>query len=596
MPNRRARIPLPLAVLLAVAGPAGLLIAATAQDAGQPTPIAREEVGACMACHASEMGAHPPVSLGALDASPHSDLKCQDCHSGITGAPHTARMLQRKAECGSCHGDALEQFMRSAHARSDKAPGDHPTCVSCHGKGDPHAVTRPAALSRRERVALCSDCHAQKARMARYGVDTDAVPSYEESFHGKAFLRFGMTRAAICTDCHRHHDVMSPSDPASPTSRGHAAATCAQAGCHPGARVNFAMSGANHLRLKVKQSPALRVEEAFFRWLTLGTVAVLLLGVALDLRMKVFARGAGPRSGRLVAATIAASFLLLVAALLLAYAGQIPAGWSAAGAFGMMALAFALHYARPRAARTRPAERRIPRFTVAQRWQHALLALSFTLLAVTGMPLRFAHLEWLQGGYALFGGIAGARIAHRVGAVVLMATWIWHTLYLLWRWRQHGFTLRSWSMWPARKDLVDLAGAVRHYVGLSPEEPRYDRFQFREKFDYFAVYWGMPIMVFSGLVLWFPIYFGNRLPELGLAAAYIAHSDEAILAFLAIVTWHLYNTHFNPDSFPMSPAWLTGTKSESEMLREHPLEMERLEQGVAAPEPPVLPSPIPREE
>jgi cytochrome b subunit of formate dehydrogenase len=116
-----------------------------------------------------------------------------------------------------------------------------------------------------------------------------------------------------------------------------------------------------------------------------------------------------------------------------------------------------------------------------------------------------------------------------------------------------------------------------YYLGLWKEAPKYARFQFKEKFDYFAVYWGMPIMVFSGLVLWFPVYYGNLLPEAGISAAYIAHSDEAILAFLAILTWHLYNAHFNPDSFPMAKTFYTGLKTESEMRHEHPLELAHIE-------------------
>jgi cytochrome b subunit of formate dehydrogenase len=201
--------------------------------------------------------------------------------------------------------------------------------------------------------------------------------------------------------------------------------------------------------------------------------------------------------------------------------------------------------------------------------------------------------EWLGHIYVLFGGLAGARIAHRVAAVVMIINWIWHTLYLLYRWRKHGFSFKSWSMWPNRKDWADFIAVSKYYLGLSKEEPRYDRFQFREKFDYFAVYWGMPIMVFSGLVLWFPIYFGNRLPEIGLSFDYIAHSNEAILAFLAIVLWHFYNTHFNPDNFPMSPTWYTGTKTQEERAREHPLELARLEgqnpgqaAGATVPPPP----------
>jgi cytochrome b subunit of formate dehydrogenase len=489
-------------------------------------------------------------------------------------------MLKEKALCGTCHAQQQADIAKSAHANMDKVKGDHPTCASCHSKeADPHTITRPAAWSRKDKVTLCSRCHAQKDRMNRYGVDPDAVSSYDESFHGKALLSFGMNKAAICGDCHKHHDVLAPTNPAAPTNRAHAAKTCAQAGCHPGARVNFAMSGANHLRLKVKQSMVLRTEEFFFRWLTIGTILFLLGGVALDLRRKVFSRGPAPASGRLVAFLISVSFLLLCAALLMAFFGVGQAKWSILAALVVAAVAFVLFFMNPHRRRHPAGERQYQRLSLAQRWQHILLAISFTLLVLTGLPLRFAHVEWLHPLYAFFGGMGGARVVHRVAAVIMIADWIWHTLYLIYRWQRAGFNFRSWTMFPTLKDVRDFIDTSKHYFGLTPNGPRYDRFQFREKFDYFAVYWGMPIMVFSGLVLWFPIYFGNLLPETGLSVAYIAHSDEAILAFLAIVMWHFYNTHFDPENFPMSPVFLTGTKSQSEMEREHPLEKERIDQS-----------------
>jgi cytochrome b subunit of formate dehydrogenase len=140
--------------------------------------------------------------------------------------------------------------------------------------------------------------------------------------------------------------------------------------------------------------------------------------------------------------------------------------------------------------------------------------------------------------------------------------------------------------------LADFIAVSKHYLGLAKEEPKYDRFQFREKFDYFAVYWGMPIMVFSGLILWFPVYFGGMLPSLGIPLAYIAHADEAILAFLTIITWHIYNTHFKPDTFPMNPAFITGRISEHVMEVEHGDELARIRAKEAAMNA-VVPAPDP---
>lgn len=586
MPRRlnRPLAPLAIAASLAAAMTTLLfLVSAWAQEGSGAAGAKPSASGAqvdCLSCHAGAMGDKPAVDKATLQSGPHKDLECVGCHSSITSAgPHPASETKEKPRCAACHPDEGAQFARSSHARPDKQPGDHPTCVWCHGGGNPHAVKPKSAMSHVADAALCSRCHADRARMTRYGVDPDAVSSYDESFHGKALLAYGKTNVAVCIDCHGQHAVLPPSNPDAPTNRNHVAATCGKVGCHPGARINFAMSGANHLRLKLKQSLALRLEEMLFKYLTLGTIVLLLAGVALDLRLKVWGRRREPASGRLVAMMISLSFLLLVVSMVLAFFGVAAAQWVVVAALAVMALALLLFGARSLRRGPLPQEPRYQRFTVAQRVQHALLALSFTTLVLTGLPLRFPQTPWLHTLYGLLGGIGVARVVHRVAAVVMIGDWIWHSLYLLYRWKKAGFGFASWTMFPTLKDVRDFFAACRQYLGLSPEGPRFDRFGFKEKFDYFAVYWGMPIMVISGLILWFPIYFGNRIPEIGLSAAYIAHSDEAILAFLAIVTWHFYNTHFNPDNFPMSKVWLTGEKTHSQMEHEHPIELERIAGG-----------------
>jgi len=204
------------------------------------------------------------------------------------------------------------------------------------------------------------------------------------------------------------------------------------------------------------------------------------------------------------------------------------------------------------------------------------------------MPLRYAQVGWSHYLNLLFGGFEGARIAHRCAAALMTGTWVWHFFFLLYRWRKAGLSLKSWTMMPTRKDFVDFLDTIKYGLGLRSQRPDYDRFQFREKFDYFAVYWGMPIMVLSGLVLWFPVFFGNRLTDLGLGVAYIAHSDEGLLAFLAILIWHLYNVHLDPEHFPMNAVWYSGVVAESAMERDHPVEKAGLD---AAPGSATAPTP-----
>lgn len=221
--------------------------------------------------------------------------------------------------------------------------------------------------------------------------------------------------------------------------------------------------------------------------------------------------------------------------------------------------------------------RSFERLTLFQRAQHLTMVISFTLLALTGLPMRFPETAGFARLYAIFGGLAGARQVHRAAAVLMIADGAVHLGYLAALLARSRFNVRdAWPMVPSWKDAHDWWETSLYYFGARRELPKYDRFNFREKFDYFAVFWGLPVMMLSGLVLWFPVFFGNMLPDLAIPIAYIAHSDEAVLAISAIVVWHFYNVHYSPDKFPMSWVWLTGRISEHDMQHEHPLEYERL--------------------
>jgi formate dehydrogenase subunit gamma len=221
--------------------------------------------------------------------------------------------------------------------------------------------------------------------------------------------------------------------------------------------------------------------------------------------------------------------------------------------------------------------RSFERLTLFQRTQHLTMVISFTLLALTGLPLRFPETAGFARLYAIFGGLAGARQVHRAAAVLMIADGAVHLAYLAALLTRSRFNVRdAWPMLPSWKDARDWWETSLYYFGARHELPKYDRFNFREKFDYFAVFWGLPVMMLSGLVLWFPVFFGNMLPDLAIPIAYIAHSDEAVLAISAIVVWHFYNVHYSPDKFPMSWVWLTGRISEHDIQHEHPLEYERL--------------------
>jgi len=136
-------------------------------------------------------------------------------------------------------------------------------------------------------MALCARCHEDRKLMAKHDVPVDMVASYRRSFHYKA-IRFGGggKRTAVCSDCHTAHIVLRPGDPRSTIAAANLTKTCGQAKCHAGAGRNFAVSGANHLDLRISQEPVLWFEEKFFLVLTGGTMLMLLVGIVLDVQRK----------------------------------------------------------------------------------------------------------------------------------------------------------------------------------------------------------------------------------------------------------------------------------------------------------------------
>ncbi len=213
------------------------------------------------------------------------------------------------------------------------------------------------------------------------------------------------------------------------------------------------------------------------------------------------------------------------------------------------------------------------RFNWNFRFQHMVMFTSVILLIITGMPIKFPDFVLSRYLVNLWGGIHNSTMVHRFGAVMLIYFMVHHLFYtVLSRQGRRDFVL----LIPTPKDARDAAQNIRHFLGKSPEKPRFGRFSYIEKFDYWAVYWGCVIMIGSGLFLWFEGIVLKYFPKYVLDVAHEMHSDEAMLATLAIVIWHFYNVHFNPDRFPGTLLWWHGRISEHEMKEEHPLEYEEI--------------------
>jgi cytochrome b subunit of formate dehydrogenase len=225
------------------------------------------------------------------------------------------------------------------------------------------------------------------------------------------------------------------------------------------------------------------------------------------------------------------------------------------------------------------------RFVPFERFLHFLVVTSFLLLVITGMPLKFYYTEWARVLFRVIGGAETARALHRLGALVTFLYFGLHVTSLVskcWRGRKSirdaetgKISLkRLWkvvfgpdSMMPTMQDWRDFVGHNKWFFGKGPR-PQFDRWTYWEKFDYFAVFWGVFIIGSSGLVMWFPTVFTKFLPGWLINVALIIHSDEALLAAGFIFSIHFFNTHFRIEKFPMDTVIFSGRVSKSEMLHE----------------------------
>lgn len=217
-------------------------------------------------------------------------------------------------------------------------------------------------------------------------------------------------------------------------------------------------------------------------------------------------------------------------------------------------------------------DKQYPRFRTMARIEHAILMVSFTVLALTGLPQKYALQGWAEWMIEAMGGIEFIRVVHRWSAMLLVVGSIYHLFTSAYRFFVKRERMR---MLPVKQDLQDMLQTIKHNLGFSAEAPRMPKFNFGEKVEYWAVVWGTAIMAITGFMLWNPIAATVFLPGEFIPAAKAAHGGEALLAVLSIVIWHMYNVHikhFNPSMF-------TGKLPRHQMEEEHALELERLEAG-----------------
>jgi cytochrome b subunit of formate dehydrogenase len=227
-------------------------------------------------------------------------------------------------------------------------------------------------------------------------------------------------------------------------------------------------------------------------------------------------------------------------------------------------------------------ERHYQRFDRYHRTTHVLLITSFLGLAFSGLPLRFSDQAWAATLARFLGGFEAAGLIHRFCAILMIGLFVAHIARIV----HQVYVLKDFtalwgpsSMVPQPRDLGEMVAHLRYFVGLGPR-PRFDHFTYWEKFDYWAVFWGMFIIGGSGLMLWFPTFFAKFVPGWMFNIAMLIHGEEALLAVGFIFTIHFFNGHLRPEKFPMDLVIFTGRLPEHELKDERSVEYARLvEQG-----------------
>lgn len=224
------------------------------------------------------------------------------------------------------------------------------------------------------------------------------------------------------------------------------------------------------------------------------------------------------------------------------------------------------------------------------------MLVGFFALVLTGLPQKFYDTHWASWVVESFGGINRTRNIHRFFGLLFAVQFALHMLYGLY------FVLikrRVPAIVPTLKDAKDAVQSFLYCLRLTDESPRYGRFEWKQKFEYWGLIVGGALMIFTGLALWLPNYLSLIIPAEVIPVSRVAHSSEAFLAFSVIIFWHLYSVTLNPEVFPLDTVIFTGRMSEKRMQHEHPLEYEEIlrqeaeSEAKQEPEPPSKANPEP---
>ena len=209
--------------------------------------------------------------------------------------------------------------------------------------------------------------------------------------------------------------------------------------------------------------------------------------------------------------------------------------------------------------------RRFARHHIVHHW---IMLVCFAGLVLTGFPQKYSEQAWAKGIILIFGGVGRTRFLHHLLGTVMALQLVWHVLEVVW----HALVRRlPLTMVPDPDDVRHFWQQVMFNLGRAEGQPRMGRYTFAEKLEYLALVWGTALMVLTGVVLLYPTRWAAVAGEFVLASK-AAHSGEALLAFLAILTWHAYFVHMRHSNKSI----FNGMLDAETYAEEHALELERM--------------------
>lgn len=546
--------------------------------------------------------------------------------------------ITKQVDCSICHANVVAQYKTSIHGKlAAKGNPNAPRCITCHNPHKTQSHRLPTSPTFATNIPkLCGRCHAAgKSAAKMIGGNRHIVESYINSVHGKGLLESGLVVVAKCTDCHTAHHQLSPKDPDSSVNPKHLADTCGK--CHMGIEEKFRGSihwpGNARTKKKLPTCESCHSSHNISRITLKGfrTKIMYKCGKCHQEEAKSYFKTVHGQASRLGEEQAAKCYDCHGTHNILppdrprstlSYRNVIKTcGKCHRGVHREFAgyLTHATHHNRKkypylfytfwfmtillvgtltfflihtmlwlwRLWQTREEwrvykhakhEKYYLRFPKNYRVMHLFMFLSFFTLAITGMTLKFSYTKWAVFISHFLGGFGVTGVLHRIAAVILLGVFAYHLRQIVRMKRQSG---KSWLAFIFGKDsmmfnLNDVKQFWQHmkwYVGRG-EKPKFGRFSYWEKFDYFAVFWGVFVIGGTGMLLWFPVLFTYVVPGWVINVATIIHSDEALLAVGFIFTIHFFNTHFRPDKFPMDPVIFTGRVPLEELKHDKPLEYE----------------------